>query len=94
MTEQLTQDIHGSRIVRTLTPEGWETILFCPWPDAKEGIACADLAEAIQLAKEAKAERGEETPAQVRTEPEIVTAGTLSEGLSEVIERVIEEETK
>lgn len=91
--EQLTQDIHGSRIVRTLTLQGWETYLFCPWPEATEGVKCVDLAEAIQLAKAAKIERGESETPRERTKPETVTAGTLAEGLEEVIERVIEEET-
>ena len=56
--EQLIQDIHGSRIVRTLTSQGWDTVLFCPWPSESEtGVPCKDLSEAIQLARDAKSSR-------------------------------------
>jgi len=98
--EQLIQDIHGSRIVRTLTPEGWDTVLFCPWPDAAGGVDCKDLSEAIQIAKEAKASRerldaeklaakSKESP-EKSPEPEVIAAGTIAEGLGEVIQRALD----
>lgn len=57
--DEIYQDIHGSRIVRDLTPTGWTVRIFSPWPnpDNPAGEECESHAEAVELAKQRKKDR-------------------------------------